>query len=181
MKIYTKKGDSGMTSLIGGSRVPKHHLRIESYGTVDELNAHLGLLRDQNIPETLIKDLLEIQDRLFTIGSLLAAEPGKSKMDLPKVFERDIVFLENRIDEMDEEGYNDRGEREHGPSASQIQEEEETQKLYGGLNHTTYIVRGTSFSCCKRKQVFSTPLLHFQTKTNFKQRQMPNRLQNNSV
>ena len=87
----------------------------------------------------------------------------------------------DQIDEMDEEGYNDRGEREHGPSASQIQEEEETQKLYGGLNHTTYIVRGTSFSCCKRKQVFSTPLLHFQTKTNFKQRQMPNRLQNNSV
>lgn len=103
MKIYTKKGDSGMTSLIGGSRVPKHHLRIESYGTVDELNAHLGLLRDQNIPETLIKDLLEIQDRLFTIGSLLASEPGKSKMQLPQIFESDISFLEKRIDEMDEE------------------------------------------------------------------------------
>lgn len=103
MKIYTKKGDSGMTSLIGGSRVPKHHLRIESYGTVDELNANLGLLRDQNIAEELISDLLEIQDRLFTIGSLLAAEPGKSKMDLPQIFESDITFLENRIDEMDEE------------------------------------------------------------------------------
>lgn len=103
MKIYTKKGDSGMTSLIGGSRVPKHHLRIESYGTVDELNAHLGLLRDQNISENLINDLVEIQDRLLTIGSLLAAEPGKSKMNLPKVFESDITFLENRIDEMDEE------------------------------------------------------------------------------
>ncbi len=92
-----------MTSLIGGSRVPKHHLRIESYGTVDELNANLGLLRDQNIAEELISDLLEIQDRLFTIGSQLAAEPGKSKMDLPKIFESDITFLENRIDEMDEE------------------------------------------------------------------------------
>jgi len=103
MKIYTKKGDSGMTSLIGGSRVPKHHLRIESYGTVDELNANLGLLRDQNIAEELINDLLEIQDRLFTIGSQLAAEPGKSKMDLPQIFESDITFLENRIDEMDEE------------------------------------------------------------------------------
>lgn len=92
-----------MTSLIGGSRVPKHHLRIESYGTVDELNANLGLLRDQNIAEELINDLLEIQDRLFTIGSQLAAEPGKSKMDLPQIFESDITFLENRIDEMDEE------------------------------------------------------------------------------
>lgn len=92
-----------MTSLIGGSRVPKHHLRIESYGTVDELNANLGLLRDQNIAEELINDLLEIQDRLFTIGSQLAAEPGKSKMDLPKIFKSDITFLENRIDEMDEE------------------------------------------------------------------------------
>ena len=103
MKIYTKKGDSGMTSLIGGSRVPKYHLRIESYGTIDELNAYLGLLRDQDIPKNIIKDLLEIQDRLFTIGSLLAAEPEKSKMKLPQISKTDITFLENRIDEMDKQ------------------------------------------------------------------------------
>tara|TARA_B110000046_G_scaffold112201_1_gene119318 strand:+ start:7423 stop:7971 length:549 start_codon:yes stop_codon:yes gene_type:complete len=102
MKIYTKKGDSGTTSLIGGTRVPKHHLRIESYGTVDELNSYIGLIRDQNIESKDIEVLLEIQDRLFTIGSHLAAEPGKSKMVLPELFETDITFLENEIDRMDD-------------------------------------------------------------------------------
>lgn len=102
MKIYTKKGDNGTTSLIGGTRVPKHHLRIESYGTVDELNSYIGLIRDQNIDGKDIEVLLEIQDRLFTIGSHLAAEPGKSKMVLPELFETDITFLENEIDRMDD-------------------------------------------------------------------------------
>jgi len=102
MKIYTKKGDGGMTSLIGGSRVPKHHLRIESYGTVDELNSFIGLIRDQAIDERSKKALIEIQDRLFTIGSQLASE-GNTKMKLPDVLISDIEFLENEIDSMDEE------------------------------------------------------------------------------
>ena len=103
MKIYTRKGDTGTTSLIGGSRVPKHHLRIESYGTVDELNSYIGLIRDQKIDQKHIDVLLEVQDRLFTLGALLAAEPGKSKMKLPQLEEKDILFLENEIDAMDEE------------------------------------------------------------------------------
>ena len=103
MKIYTKKGDKGSTSLIGGTRVPKHHLRIESYGTVDELNSYIGLIRDQNISKKDIDILLEIQDRLFTIGSHLAADPGKSKMVLPDLLEEDITFLENEIDQMDDQ------------------------------------------------------------------------------
>lgn len=103
MKIYTRKGDSGTTSLIGGTRVPKHHLRIESYGTVDELNSYIGLIRDHDLNEKTIGILLEIQDRLFTIGSHLASDPGKAKMKLPELFEEDISFLENQIDEMDKE------------------------------------------------------------------------------
>lgn len=103
MKIYTKKGDSGNTSLIGGTRVPKHHLRIESYGTVDELNSYIGLIRDQEIDSKIIEVLLEIQDRLFTLGSHLATDPGKSKMVLPELFDKDVEFLENEIDRMDNE------------------------------------------------------------------------------
>ena len=83
MKIYTKTGDKGQTSLIGGTRVPKHHLRIEAYGTVDELNSWIGLLRDQPVDDHSITILLEIQDRLFTIGSHLASDPEKSRMKLP--------------------------------------------------------------------------------------------------
>lgn len=103
MKIYTRKGDSGKTSLIGGSRVSKHDLRIESYGTVDELNSYIGLIRDHEIGKDARESLLIIQDRLFTLGSQLAAEPGKSKMVLPELFEEDIVYLEEQIDKMDEE------------------------------------------------------------------------------
>ena len=102
MKIYTKKGDGGNTSLIGGTRVPKDHIRIEAYGTIDELNSYIGLLRDQNISEKTKEVLLETQDRLFTIGSLLAADPEKSKMVLPPLQESDIHFLEEEIDRMDE-------------------------------------------------------------------------------
>lgn len=100
MKIYTKRGDKGTTSLMGGSKIPKYHLRIESYGTVDELNSYIGLIRDQNIKEEHFHELIEIQDRLFTIGSTLAAEPGKTKIPLPQLKESDVVFLENKIDEM---------------------------------------------------------------------------------
>ncbi len=103
MKIYTKKGDKGTTGLIGGTRLPKHHIRIESYGTVDELNSYTGLLRDNIENAQMREDLKEIQDRLFTIGSNLAADPEKSKMALPELHETDIEFLEKRIDEMDED------------------------------------------------------------------------------
>ena len=104
MKIYTKTGDKGQTSLIGGTRVPKHHLRIESYGTVDELNSYIGMIRDQaDITEYHKNTLKEIQDRLFTIGSSLASDPEKSKMKIPDLYERDIDFLENEMDTMNEE------------------------------------------------------------------------------
>lgn len=101
-KVYTKTGDKGQTSLIGGTRLPKHHIRIEAYGTVDELNSWIGLLRDQPIDERSIKILLEVQDRLFTIGSLLAADPEKNKMKLPEIKEEDVVLLEKEIDAMEE-------------------------------------------------------------------------------
>ena len=102
MKIYTKTGDKGQTSLIGGTRVPKHHLRIESYGTVDELNSYIGLIRDQQVDKHTFNTLLEIQDRLFTIGSMLASDPEKSKMKIPDLKEEDILFLETEIDKMNE-------------------------------------------------------------------------------
>ena len=102
MKVYTKKGDSGTTQLIGGTRVQKSSMRIESYGTVDELNSYLGLIRDQEISEKQIEQLLEIQDRLFTMGSLLATDPKGTKMQLPQLINSDVENLENWIDEMEE-------------------------------------------------------------------------------
>ncbi|MHB8260789.1 MAG: cob(I)yrinic acid a,c-diamide adenosyltransferase [Bacteroidia bacterium] len=101
-KVYTKTGDKGQTSLIGGTRLPKHHIRIEAYGTVDELNSWIGLLRDQPIDARSIETLVETQDRLFTIGSSLAADPAKNKMKLPDIKEEDIVLLEKEIDAMEE-------------------------------------------------------------------------------
>jgi cob(I)alamin adenosyltransferase len=98
-KIYTKTGDKGQTSLLGGTRVSKDHIRIEGYGTVDELNSWIGLLRDQPIEKETIDSLLEIQDRLFTIGSLLAADAGL-KMKIPGIQSEDVPFLENEIDKM---------------------------------------------------------------------------------
>lgn len=100
MKIYTRKGDKGKTSLIGGTRVPKHHLRIEAYGTVDELNSWLGVLRDLATDEGVRTLLKEIQDRLFTLGSALAADPEHSKMILPDLKEADVKTLEQDIDRM---------------------------------------------------------------------------------
>jgi cob(I)alamin adenosyltransferase len=102
MKIYTKKGDQGSTGLIGGTRVPKHSIRIDAYGTIDELNAFIGYLGDHDIKSIYKEQLLEIQDRLFTIGSSLAADPEKSKMSLPDLLEKDVFDLEKWIDEMDE-------------------------------------------------------------------------------
>lgn len=100
MKVYTKTGDKGETSLIGGTRVAKHHIRIEAYGTVDELNSWIGLIRDQAIDGGHVKVLLEVQDRLFTIGSSLASDPEKSKMKIPDLKEDDITLLEKQIDLM---------------------------------------------------------------------------------
>ncbi len=103
MKIYTKKGDTGTTQLIGGTRVPKHHIRIESYGTVDELNSHIGMIADLFQQHAVIAVVREIQDRLFTVGSLLAADPETNKMKLPQISESDITLLENEIDKMTSE------------------------------------------------------------------------------
>lgn len=102
MKIYTKTGDKGETSLIGGTRVPKFHLRIESYGTIDELNAYVGLIQCQPIAVHLQQILKEIQDRLFTIGASLAADPEKSRMKIPDLKAEDITLLETEMDLMNE-------------------------------------------------------------------------------
>ena len=100
MKIYTKTGDKGLTSLIGGTRVPKSSLRIDCYGTVDELNSHIGLVRDQEVNAARRPLLKEIQDRLFTIGSALAADPDKSKMKLPDLLATDVTLLEEEMDRL---------------------------------------------------------------------------------
>lgn len=102
MKIYTKKGDLGKTGLIGGTRVPKYALRIDSYGTVDELNSYLGLLRDRALSVSDKEIVIGIQDRLFTIGSWLASDPEKSKMELPEIKKEDVKQLELEIDRMEE-------------------------------------------------------------------------------
>ena len=99
-KIYTKTGDKGETSLFGGARVPKSHIRVEAYGTVDELNSYIGLLKDLIETPQYKAVLKEIQDRLFTIGSILATEPSK-QMKTPDLKNEDIQFLENEIDTMD--------------------------------------------------------------------------------
>ncbi len=101
MKIYTKTGDTGTTALIGGSRVSKAHIRIDTYGTVDELNAWIGLLRDQPVNFGRRDLLKEIQDRLFTVGSHLAAEPDQTRKKLPDLHEADLTLLENEMDAMD--------------------------------------------------------------------------------
>ncbi|SHG11216.1 cob(I)alamin adenosyltransferase [Flavobacterium fluvii] len=109
MKIYTKTGDKGTTALFGGTRVPKDHIRIESYGTVDELNSYIGLIRDQEINPHYKNILIEIQDRLFTVGAILATPPEKEVMKngelrLQKlvITESDIELLEKEIDTMEE-------------------------------------------------------------------------------
>jgi cob(I)alamin adenosyltransferase len=108
MKIYTKTGDKGTTALFGGTRVKKYNLRIESYGTVDELNSYIGLIKDQEISETIKVSLLKIQHQLFTLGAMLATPPeketlknGKERLNIPKVEENSIEFLENEIDSME--------------------------------------------------------------------------------
>ncbi len=101
LKIYTKTGDKGQTSLLGGTRVPKHNIRIEAYGTVDELNSWIGLLRDSINDKHVGDILIEVQDRLFTMGSSLASDPAKSKVKIPHLSEDDITVFEKEIDAMD--------------------------------------------------------------------------------
>lgn len=102
LKIYTKTGDKGTTSLIGGTKVPKSHRRIEAYGTVDELNSFIGLCIDHLKGNNISNVLREVQDRLFTIGSALACDPDKeTKLKIPDLKEEDIVLLENEMDRMD--------------------------------------------------------------------------------
>jgi len=110
MKIYTKTGDKGKTSLFGGLRVSKHHLRIEAYGTVDELNSYVGLIRDQKIDALTHEILLKIQNELFTLGAMLATPPekevlknGKKRLNIHTINESSIIFLENQMDEMNEQ------------------------------------------------------------------------------
>ncbi|MFY8097330.1 MAG: cob(I)yrinic acid a,c-diamide adenosyltransferase [Flavobacterium sp.] len=110
MKVYTKTGDKGTTSLFGGTRVPKHHLRIESYGTIDELNSYIGLIRDQDINPFYKTILMEIQDRLFTVGAIMATPPekevlknGQQRLNINRISEKDVNLLEDQIDAMDAE------------------------------------------------------------------------------
>ena len=109
MKIYTKTGDTGTTALFGGSRVPKHNIRIESYGTVDELNSYIGMIRSEKIDQHSINILIQIQNRLFTVGSTLATDPkravlksGKERLKIEKVNENHITLLENEMDKMND-------------------------------------------------------------------------------
>lgn len=109
MKVYTKTGDKGTTALFGGTRVPKHHIRIESYGTIDELNSYIGLIRDQDINNLYKEILIKIQHDLFTAGAILATDPekailknGKERLNIPKIEESDIKLLENEIDRMED-------------------------------------------------------------------------------
>jgi len=110
MKVYTKTGDKGTTALFGGTRVPKHHIRIESYGTVDELNSYIGLIRDQEIDPHAKETLIHIQDKLFTVGAILATDPekatlknGKERLNIPKINEEEITRLEKEMDAMNED------------------------------------------------------------------------------
>ena len=101
MKIYTKTGDDGTTSLLGGTRLPKNHIRIEAYGSVDELNSYLGLLRDQEVNKGRIDKIKYIQEVLFSMGSHLASEPGKTAFPLPELNISMVDFLEKEIDSME--------------------------------------------------------------------------------
>jgi cob(I)alamin adenosyltransferase len=104
LKIYTKTGDAGKTSLLGGSKVFKNSTRIEAYGNIDELNSFIGLLADQYHDPKSRTMLKEIQDRLFTIGSALACDPHKEiALKIPDLQEADVLLLENEIDRMSED------------------------------------------------------------------------------
>ena len=103
MKVYTKTGDKGMTSLIGGTRVAKNNVRLDAYGGVDELNSHIGMIRSYPIAEECVCQLVEIQNVLFVVGANLATDAGASDLNrkLPCTDE-DVAFLERAIDAMEE-------------------------------------------------------------------------------
>jgi len=101
MKIYTKAGDRGISTLLGGNIVPKDHPRLEAYGTLDELNSWIGLIRDQLIDEDMRGTLLKIQDRIMVGSTILASEKTETPVALPEIHEKDISFLEMKIDGMD--------------------------------------------------------------------------------
>lgn len=110
MKIYTKTGDKGTTSLLAGTRVPKHHIRIDTYGTVDELNAHVGMIRNQDIEQKYKNLLSEIQTNLFNMGSAFALHPdkaqlknGKNRLNIDTIEKEDVEQLETAIDAMNAE------------------------------------------------------------------------------
>ncbi len=103
MRIYSKTGDQGKTSLLGGKRVPKYHLRIEAYGTVDELIAYIGLIRDQNVSQRIREELISVQERLMVCASLMAAECDDCESQLPQLDEEDVSGLEANMDRMDRE------------------------------------------------------------------------------
>jgi cob(I)alamin adenosyltransferase len=103
MKIYTKTGDKGTTSLIGGTRVPKYHPRIEAYGTVDELISYIGLIRDQEIDQHSFDVLVSIQDKLMACASILAADCEKCEVKIPTIEDQDILVLETEMDSMDQQ------------------------------------------------------------------------------
>lgn len=147
MKIYTKTGDKGTTALFGGTRVPKYHIRIESYGTVDELNSYLGLIRDQEINKHYKEVLITIQDKLFTLGAILATDPekatlksGKERLNIPKIDSEDIEQLEKEMDQMND----------HLPPMTHF-------VLPGG--HTTVSYCHIARTVCRRAERLST-LLH---------------------
>jgi len=109
MKIYTKTGDQGSTAIFGGTRVSKNNLRIRSYGTVDELNSYIGLIRDQNINSQIFNQLIKIQQDLFTLGAMLATpkekeilKNGKKRLNIQKITDKSVSYLEKNIDEMNE-------------------------------------------------------------------------------
>ena len=107
MKIYTKTGDKGTTALFGGTRVAKHHIRIESYGTIDELNSWMGLIRDHEVDVRSKEIIIHIQNKLFTVGAILATDPekavlknGKERLNIPRIEDSDILLLETEMDQM---------------------------------------------------------------------------------
>ena len=109
MKIYTKTGDQGKTSLYGGTRVKKSNLRIDAYGTVDELNSYIGLVKDQLEDKEVIKDLLRIQNKLFALGAMLATpldkeklKDGSDRLKIEKIEATEIQYLESKMDMMNE-------------------------------------------------------------------------------
>ncbi len=101
MKIYTRTGDKGKTTLVGGKPVPKTHIRIEAYGTVDELISHIGMLRDMAEENTLRTFLLDVQDRLMTCAAILASDCEDCQVRIPEILESDILNLESAIDLME--------------------------------------------------------------------------------